>query len=138
MAVWAWWIAALALAFGAVLGLCALIDPKWAARFVRLQPDAQGGGFAEFRATYGGVVLALHAVALLLVLRFLLCGEHVVGVAATGALAVLAAAWAGSSFGRVIAMWRDGVNTDFNRLSAGVEALLALAIGAPWALWMLG
>jgi hypothetical protein len=138
MVVLAWWIAALALAFGAVLGLRALIDPKWAARFVRLQPDAQGGGFAEFRATYGGVFLALHAVALLLVLRFLLSGEHVVGVAATGALAVLAAAWAGASFGRVIAMWRDGVNTDFNRLSAGVEALLALAIGAPWALWVLG
>lgn len=135
----AWWIAAAALLFGVVLGARALIDPKWAARFVRLTPDEQGGGFAEFRATFGGVFLGLHAVALLLVLRYLRSGEHVVGVAATGALAVLAAGWGGAAFGRIIAIWRDaGANTGFNRISAGVEALMALAIAAPWALWMLG
>jgi len=135
----AWWVAALALAFGAVLGVRALIDPKWAARFVRLTPDEQGGGFAEFRATYGGVMAAIHAVALLLSLRYLTSGEYVVGVAAAGALAVLAAGWGGAAFGRMLAMWRDaGCNTSFNRISAAVEALLALAIAAPWALWLLG
>jgi hypothetical protein len=35
----AWWLSAAALAFGAVLGLRALIDPRWAQRFVRLKPD---------------------------------------------------------------------------------------------------
>lgn len=132
----AWWLAAAALAFGAVLGARALIDPKWAARFVRLAPDDQGGGFAEFRATYGGVLLGLHAVALLLVLRYLLSGEHVVGVAATGALAALAAGWGGAAFGRIIAIWRDGADTGFNRISAVVEAAIALAIAAPWMLWL--
>lgn len=132
----AWWLAAAALAFGAVLGARALIDPKWAARFVRLAPDDQGGGFAEFRATYGGVFLGLHAVALLLVLRYLLSGEHVVGVAATGALAALAAGWGGAAFGRIIAIWRDGADTGFNRISAVVEAAIALAIAAPWTLWL--
>jgi hypothetical protein len=133
----AWWLSAAALAFGAVLGLRALIDPEWAQRFVRLKPDEQGGGFAEFRATYGGVILGIHLVALLLALRYLVSGEHVVGVAATGALAVLAAGWGGSSAGRLIAIWRDGADTAFNRISAGVEALLATLIGAPWMLWLI-
>src|SRR5690242_20363139 len=50
----AWSLNALALAFGAYLGLRGLFDPNWAAKLVRLKPDERGGGFAEFRATYGG------------------------------------------------------------------------------------
>ena len=65
----AWLLNALALGFGAALGLRALLDPKWAARFVRLKPDEQGGGEAEFRATYGGVFLFTHAVALFFTAR---------------------------------------------------------------------
>ncbi len=133
----AWIVNALALAFGAFLGARALLDPNWAQRFVRLKPDEQGGGFAEFRATYGGVFAFAHLAALALTLFSLLGGEYVLGVAATGGAFVLAAAWAGSSFGRLIAIWRDGANTPFNRVSAGVEALLALAIGAPWLIWVL-
>jgi len=135
----AWGVAVAALLFGAVLGARALIDPKWAARFVRLTPDEQGGGFAEFRATYGGVFLGLHAVALMLSLRYLLSGEHVVGVAATGALAVLAAGWAGAACGRFVSILRDeGADTRFNRISIGVESACAFAIGGPWVLWMFG
>lgn len=135
----AWWIAVLALLFGAALGARALFDPKWAARFARLTPDAQGGGQAEFRATYGGVMLALHGAALLLVLRYLLAGGHLIGVVATGALFVIAAGWGGAAFGRLLSILRDaGANTSFNRISVAVEALIALAIGGPWALWMLG
>ena len=66
--IFAWGLSALALAFGAALGVRALIDPDWAAKFVRLKPDEQGGGFAEFRATYGGVFLGLHLVALVFTL----------------------------------------------------------------------
>ena len=51
----AWGLCVLGLAFGGALGLRALFDPKWAARLVRLKADEQGGGQAEFRATYGGV-----------------------------------------------------------------------------------
>ncbi len=133
----AWWLSIAGLAFGAVLGARALIDPKWAARFVRLKADEQGGGFAEFRATYGAVMLGIHSVAALLALRYVVSGEHVVGVAATGALAVLAAGWAGAAFGRALAIWRDaGCNTAFNRMSAAIEAALALVIAGPWALWL--
>jgi hypothetical protein len=132
-----WWLNALALAFGAALGARALYDPKWASRFVRLKEDEQGGGFAEFRATYGGVFLGVHAIALIMTLMYLTAGEYVVGVAATGAAAALGAGWAGASGGRVLAMLFDGANTKFNRLSAAVEAAMALAIAAPWIGWYL-
>ena len=134
----AWGVSALALVFGAALGARALIDPDWAAKFVRLKQDEQGGGFAEFRATYGGVFFFLHFVALLFTLLYLLGGEYVIGVCATGASAAIAAGWGGAAFGRVISMWRDGANTKFNRLSVGVETAMALAIGMPWLVWLLG
>lgn len=133
----AWVLNALALALGAGLGARALVDPYWAQRFVRLRADDQGGGFAEFRATYGGVFLFLHLAALGLTLRYVTAGGAVIGVAAAGASAAIAAAWAGAAFGRVIAIWRDGADTKFNRLSAGVETGMACLIGLPWLAWLL-
>jgi hypothetical protein len=133
----AWAICALALSFGAALGARALFDPHWAAKFVRLQADEQGGGFAEFRATYGGVFFGLHLIALGFTLFYLIGGEYVIGVCASGASATVAFGWAGAAVGRAIAMWRDGANTSFNRVSAGVETAMAFAIGMPWLVWFL-
>jgi hypothetical protein len=138
LALVAWSLNALALTFGAVLGLRGLIDPHWAQRLVRLKPDEQGGGFAEFRATYGGVFFALHAAALWFSLSWIFGGEHVVGALATGASAAVAAGWGGAAAGRALAMLRDDVRTRFNAQSTGVEALMALLIGAPWLVWLLG
>jgi hypothetical protein len=138
LALVAWSLNALALALGAVLGLRGLIDPRWAQRFVRLKPDEQGGGFAEFRATYGGVFFALHAVALWFVFNWIGGGEYVIGALAAGASAAVAAGWGGAAGGRVLAMLADGARTPFNVQSAIVEALMALVIGAPWFLWMIG
>jgi hypothetical protein len=133
----AWLVCALGLAFGAALGARALFDPYWAQKLVRLKPDEQGGGFAEFRATYGGLLFGAHVVALVLIALYFIVGEFVIGVAATGASAVLSAAWGGTAFGRAIAIWRDGADTKFNRLSLGIELLAAAAIGAPWIVWVL-
>lgn len=133
----AWVLCALGLMFGAGLGARALFDPHWAQKLVRLKPDEQGGGFAEFRATYGGLIFGAHALALVLLALYAIGGEFVVGVAATGASAVLSAAWGATAFGRAIAMWRDGADTKFNRMSFGVEVLAAIAIGAPWIDWVL-
>lgn len=135
--IFAWLLSALALLAGAALGARALYDPEWAAKFVRLKADEQGGGQAEFRATYGGVFLALHLVALVFTLLYLRSGAYVVGVTATGAGAAVAAGWAGSAFGRGIAIWRDGADTKFNRMSVGVEAAMAFAIAMPWLVWFL-
>lgn len=135
LALLAWIFNVIALLFGAVLGARGLIDPQWAARFVRLKPDEQGGGFAEFRATYGGVFALSHAVALVFSVKWLFGGEFMFGLYAAAASAPLAAAWAGSCGGRVLSMWRDGTRTRFNVMSATVEALIALAIASPWFLW---
>ncbi|HVY84950.1 MAG TPA: hypothetical protein VG943_07445 [Caulobacterales bacterium] len=133
----AWLLNALALSFGACLGARGLIDPKWAARLVRLKADeAAPGGFAEFRATYGGVFLGLHGFALLITLHWILFGQEVIGALATGAAATLSAGWLGAAFGRVVSMWRDGTRTQFNLVSAGVEALIGLMLGAPWIVWL--
>ncbi len=135
----AWGLCVLGLCLGAFLGARGLFDPHWAARLVRLKEDEQGGGIAEFRATYGGVFFGVHAAALVLVLYYLRSGAELPGVAAIGAVFALAAGWAGAAFGRLISIWRDpGANTAFNRLSVAVETAVALAIGAPWALWLAG
>jgi hypothetical protein len=134
----AWILNALALALGGGLGARALIDPHWASRFVRLKPDEQPGGFAEFRATFGGMILFVHLAALVLTLRYLLAGGALVGVVATGASAAVSAAWGGAAFGRFVSMWRDKTDTKFNRLSVCVEIAMALAIGLPWLVWFFG
>jgi len=134
----AWVLNALALAFGALLGARALIDPHWAARLVRLRADdAQPGGFAEFRATFGGVFLGLHGAALVLSLYWILNGIAVVGVCAIGASGAVAAGWFGAAFGRALSLWRDkGTRTRFNLISIGVETLVGLLIAAPWVTWL--
>jgi hypothetical protein len=138
LSLFAWILNALGLLFGAALGARGLLDPKWAQHLVRLQPDEQGGGFAEFRATYGGVFLGMHAVALLLTLRWLLAGGGLVGVTAAGASAAVAAAWGGAAAGRLLSMLRDKSRTRFNDLSVAIEIALAAAIAAPWFVWIAG
>jgi hypothetical protein len=134
--IFAWVLNALALAFGAALGGRALVDPRWASKLARVKADEQGGGFAEFRATYGGLFFFSHAIALLLTLLYIAGGEFVIGVAATGAAAVLAAAWGGACLGRLFSIWRDNTRTKFNLASAAVEAGVALALGSPWVVWI--
>ena len=133
----AWWLSALALLVGVGLGARALWDPAWAAKLVRLKADEQGGGQAEFRATFGGVFLGLHLVALLFTLLYLKSGAYLVGVCATGAGAAISAGWGGAAFGRAVSIWRDKADTKFNRLSIGIEIAMAFAIGMPWFVWFL-
>jgi hypothetical protein len=130
----AWVLNVLALFAGAGLGVRGLFDPKWVARLVRLREDGPGGG-AEFRATYGAMFIGLHLVALAMTGKYLLGGTYVVGVAASGAAAVLAAGWAGAAFGRVVSILRDGADTKFNRASVVFELAMMAFIGAPWAVW---
>ena len=135
----AWALSALALALGAGLGMRAMVDPRWAAQLVRLKGDEQGGGLAEFRGTYGGLFLGLHAAALLLTLKWLADGEAAVGAIAAGAAAAAAAGWAGAAFGRLFSILNDpGANTQFNRRAAGVAAVMALCVGGPWVAWIAG
>jgi len=121
-------ISAIALAFGAGLGLVSLIRPDWAAGIVRLQADPQRpGGYSEFRATYGGFFLMLHASALVALLAL---------PASLSVMASLpvAAAWLGAGLARLVALWRDGAKLGGRGPIPGwiaTELALALAIAGP-------
>jgi hypothetical protein len=133
----AWIGNALGLALGAFFGLRGLIDPRWAARLMRLEERALSN--AELRTLFGGVALGLHAAALYLTLGYLRGGALIPGVMAAGASFALAAGWGGAALGRFASIMRDpGADTAFNRLAAGVAVAMAAAIGAPWALWLGG
>lgn len=125
-------ISMLALGFCTLLGLGALFAPKWAAGVVRLTADPdpdKPGGFSEFRATYGGLLLMLHMTALVMLLQPALSLQFKVF-----ALFPISAAWIGAGLGRTVSLLMDAED---NR-SAGLipvwipmEIALGLAIAAP-------
>ncbi|MEL6830369.1 MAG: DUF4345 family protein [Pseudomonadota bacterium] len=126
------WVAAVALLFCAGLGVGSLLVPNWAAGVVRLVADpaeSKPGGFSEFRATYGGLLMLLHATALLILLQPELDRTYKVFT-----LLPIAAAWIGAGFGRSMSLVLD---RQANR-SAGLipvwipmEIALGLAIISP-------
>jgi hypothetical protein len=110
---------------GAGLGLGAMISPPWAAKLVRMQADpAQPEGYAEFRATFGGVFFFLH-------LAFLIAAY--LGQGVVGAAAVLCFGWGGAACGRILSLLLDGakVRTRHNYVSIGVELAAAAAFALP-------
>lgn len=132
-----WIFSALGLLVGAGLGAAGLFNPRWAAKLVRLQ-EAQPGGFAEFRATYGGLFLGAHGGALALLFIASVSDDLAMLSMAAGAAGILAAAWAATASGRIVAIYADKAATKFNWQSAGFEAGVALLIGAPWIAWLFG
>lgn len=128
-----WLLACLPLAAVGVMSLLSFLHPNWGARLVRLRDDPERpGGFAEFRATYGGIFLGSHGAALGLIIMYLASANDLVGVTAGGAVLVLGAGYAGSAAGRAFSMLRDGTRTGFNLGSTGFEAACALLLWAPW------
>ncbi len=121
-------LAASALAFGALIGLASLVSPNWAAGVVRLVEDPEKpGGFAEFRATYGGMLMMLHLTGLIAL--FML--GPVMGMAA---VLPISAGWAGAGFGRMFSLILDAKRLRepaMNPIWIATELLLAVAIAAP-------
>lgn len=129
---WTEIVSLVTLGFGALIGFISLINPAWGANVVRLQADPdplKPGGFSEFRATYGGLFLMLHLMALLLT-------YHVPRIASDILiLAPIAAGWIGAGLGRTVSLLFD---REENR-EAGLipiwiplEILIGLAIFAPF------
>ena len=118
---------------GALLGLGSLISPAWGASVVRLQPMAdRPGGWAEFRASYGGGLLLLHGAVLLGIAM-----REQAGMASVVAAGFAAgAAWLGMAIGRTVSMLADharhGTRTGYNLFSVGFELVIGLALMAPW------
>ena len=125
-------IAITALGFGSLLGLVGLFSPKWASGMVRLvaNPDPdKPGGFAEFRALYGGFFLLLNLTALVIVTQPDLKIAYKVFT-----LFPISAAWIGAALGRTISMVmdkEDNRGAGINPLAIGVELVVGLAIAAP-------
>ena len=94
-------LAVVGLGLGAAMGLGALLVPEWASGVVRLKADpAKGGGYSEFRATYGGLLLMVHGVALVIVLMTPAAGSVLV-------VMPIAAGWLGAAIGRIVALILD-------------------------------
>ncbi len=125
-------ISGIAAVIGGGLGLGSLINPAWGAKVVRLQPSSQPGGWAEFRATYGGGLLLLHGAVLLAIAMQAQAG--MASVMATGFAA--GAAWLGMGFGRATSILLDHdkhqTRTGYNIFSVGFEFVVGLALMAPW------
>lgn len=131
------WVAAVGLAIGAGMGLYAMINPQWASHLVRLRDDPdRPGGRAEFRGTYGGLFFFTHAMPLALLVMVqrdasLETPQPLAIVVLSGMLAVCAAAWWGTAFGRVISIVTDRSGLPFNGASVGFEFVLGALIAAP-------
>lgn len=121
-------IALAGLGIGALLGLGALFAPDWAAGVVRLKADPdKPGGYSEFRATYGGLLLLTHLTSFILVLH------------APPSISIVAAlpmgmGWFGAAIGRTLSMVLDrdkGGDAKIIPIWMGTEIALGLAILAP-------
>lgn len=124
--------AIIALGFCAALGLGALLIPSWAAGVVRLVEDPnpeKPGGFSEFRATYGGLLLLIHLSVLVILLQGSLELTYKVF-----ALFPVAMGWIGAGFGRTLSLLLDKKQNRSNGLIPvwiPMELVLGLMILAP-------
>jgi hypothetical protein len=106
-------ISLIALGFCALLGLGSLFFPKWAAGVVRLVADPdpeQPGGFSEFRATYGGLLLLLHLTAMIILFqlgKMTEMSETSVLLMKMFMLLPIAAGWIGAGLGRTMSLILD-------------------------------
>jgi hypothetical protein len=119
--------ALIACAIGGGLGACALINPAWASKLVRLAPtEGKVEGKSEFRATYGGLFLLGHAFA-----------AWALATAQPGAdlaAAAIGAGWLGSGIGRLASFALDKTATPVNWFNVIFEALLGVLLLSPFLL----
>lgn len=119
-------IAIIALGFCTVFGLGAMFAPKWASGIVRLVADpdpAKPGGFSDFRAIYGGLLLLIHMSALIILLQ-----PHLNLTYKIFALFPVAMGWFGAGMGRLLSLLMDKQE---NRASGMIPVwiLLEFALG---------
>ena len=123
-------IALIALGICAAFGAGALFAPKWAAGMVRLVADPETpGGFSEFRAVYGGLLLLTHLSVMIIVMQEQLSLTYKIF-----ALFPLAMGWIGAGFGRTLSLLLDKADNRENGLIPvliPVEFALGIAILAP-------
>lgn len=91
------------LAFGTLAGFIALFRPGAIADSLRLQANPEKpGGYAEFRATFGGVFFMIHLTAIVCVL-------HLKPTITAFVVLPIAMAWFGAALARLASMALDKV-----------------------------
>ncbi len=125
-------ISSLTLAFGAWMGLFAMLKPDWISRTVGLTPtEGHAEGASEFRGTLGGLFFFSHLTTLVLL-------WYLDQMIAPIIVIPLAAAWAGSGIGRMLSIWRDeGTNTRQNWIWVGFELGFSALIILPFIMMLL-
>ncbi|MGY6531403.1 hypothetical protein [Glycocaulis sp.] len=127
-----WMLAGLAAAIGALMGLMSLAVPRWGANVVRLAPHPEmHGGWAEFRASYGGALVLAHGAVLLTLAMSAQAGAGAV----MGASLAVGLYWLGMAIGRAISMLVDAeqnTRTRYNAAAIGFEAVMGVALCAPF------
>ena len=127
-----WIVAMIAALIGSGMGLMSFCVPRWGANVVRLAPDPRfKGGWAEFRASYGGAILLPHAAVLLTMAMSFQAGTGAV----IGASFIAATYWLGMAIGRVISMVFDleeDTVTRYNALGVGFEVVMGFALALPF------
>ena len=129
----AWMIAGIASVVGGAMGLLSLIMPRWGASVVRLAPDPRWkGGWAEFRASYGGAILFAHIAVLMTLAMSAQAGAGSV----IGASFAVSLYWIGMAIGRIVSMIVDHKEretiTQYNLIGTGFEAVMGLSLAAPF------
>ena len=129
---WTWILAGIAAGVGTAMGLLSLINPRWGASVVRLAPDPRWkGGWAEFRASYGGALVVLHGAVLLTIAMSFQAGAGAV----MGASFAASCYWLGMAIGRIVSIIADREKetaTGYNMGGVAFELVLAAALGAPF------
>lgn len=126
------------LGLGALMGLGAMFSPSWASGVVRLVADPnpdKPGGYAEFRATYGGLFLFSHLMTLALLLTFSKLDTDAAPIMGLVAVMPLAAGWVGAGIGRLFSLIMDRSNNRANGMNPtwiAFEIVFGLAIAAPF------
>lgn len=132
IAAWIWIVTGLAGFLGTAMGLASLAMPRWGQSVVRLGPDPRWkGGWAEFRASYGGALALLHgAVLLTLAMSFQAGFGAVMGASFAASLY-----WFGMAMGRALSMLLDReeeTRTSYNAAGIGFELIMAFALATPF------
>ncbi|MFN3834567.1 MAG: hypothetical protein ACK4NO_01565 [Glycocaulis sp.] len=127
-----WMLAGLAAVIGTLMGMMSLAVPRWGASVVRLAPHPEmEGGWAEFRASYGGALVLAHGAVLLTLAMSAQAGAGAV----MGAGFAVGLYWVGMAIGRAISMIVDAeknTRTRYNGAAIVFEVAMGLALCAPF------
>lgn len=125
-----YYITMVGLSFGTLVGFIAFVRPQIIASTLRLQADpARPGGYAEFRASFGGIFIMIHMTALVFATHL-----HAINpLYVIFMVAPIVMAWFGAAAGRCVSMVLDKEENGeggINRYWVLLEVIVGLMIAA--------